>query len=71
MNFSQVFVGMQIAYILWTLLVEGRPRPTIAALFMFASRGILGTATQLPLPQVPKKAGTYDVFSCPSPQFSF
>ncbi|XP_008802057.2 phosphatidylcholine:diacylglycerol cholinephosphotransferase 1-like [Phoenix dactylifera] len=48
---NTVFVGMQIAYILWTLLVEGRPRPTIATLFMFASRGILGSATQLPLPQ--------------------
>lgn len=48
---NTVFVGMQIAYIVWTLLVEGRPRPTIATLFMFACRGILGSATQLPLPQ--------------------
>ncbi|KAG6487170.1 hypothetical protein ZIOFF_055753 [Zingiber officinale] len=49
---SQVFVGMQIFYILWTFLVEGRPRPTIAALFMFPCRGILGCCTQLPLPQM-------------------
>ncbi|CAL9101941.1 unnamed protein product, partial [Musa textilis] len=50
--FSQVFVGMQTVYIVWTFLVEGRPRPTIAALFMFTCRGILGCSTQLPLPQV-------------------
>jgi len=43
---------MQMAYIFWTLLVEGRPRATIAALFMFTCRGILGYSTQLPLPQV-------------------
>ena len=43
---------MQMAYIFWTLLVEGRPRSTIAALFMFTCRGILGYSTQLPLPQV-------------------
>ncbi|XP_074571861.1 phosphatidylcholine:diacylglycerol cholinephosphotransferase 1-like [Curcuma longa] len=48
---NTVFVGMQIFYILWTFLVEGRPRPTIAALFMFPCRGILGCCTQLPLPQ--------------------
>lgn len=48
----QVFVGMQTTYIVWTWLVEGRPRATIAALFMFTCRGILGYATQLPLPQV-------------------
>ncbi|KAJ4804962.1 Phosphatidic acid phosphatase-related/PAP2 protein [Rhynchospora pubera] len=47
---NTVFVGMQSAYILWCLLVEGRPRATIAALFMFTCRGILGTSTQLPLP---------------------
>lgn len=48
----QVFVGMQTGYILWTWLVEGRPRATISALFMFTFRGILGYSTQLPLPQV-------------------
>ncbi|KAG0459731.1 hypothetical protein HPP92_022859 [Vanilla planifolia] len=48
---NTVFVGMQAAYILWALLVEGRARPTIAALFMFTCRGILGYSTQLPLPQ--------------------
>lgn len=48
---NTVFVAMQMAYIFWTLLVEGRPRSTIAALFMFTSRGILGYSTQLPLPQ--------------------
>ncbi|KAF3337014.1 Phosphatidylcholine:diacylglycerol [Carex littledalei] len=47
---NTVFVGMQSAYILWCLLVEGRPRATIAALFMFTCRGILGSSTQLPLP---------------------
>ncbi|URE44840.1 hypothetical protein MUK42_31463 [Musa troglodytarum] len=49
---GEVFVGMQTVYIVWTFLVEGRPRPTIAALFMFTCRGILGCSTQLPLPQV-------------------
>ncbi|KAL3633055.1 resistance to o-dinitrobenzene [Castilleja foliolosa] len=48
---NTVFVGMQSSYILWTWLVEGRPRATISALFMFTCRGILGYATQLPLPQ--------------------
>lgn len=48
---NTVFVGMQTTYILWTWLVEGRPRATISALFMFTCRGILGYATQLPLPQ--------------------
>ncbi|XP_011073422.1 phosphatidylcholine:diacylglycerol cholinephosphotransferase 1 [Sesamum indicum] len=48
---NTVFVGMQTTYILWTWLIEGRPRSTIAALFMFTSRGILGYATQLPLPE--------------------
>ncbi|XP_020261624.1 phosphatidylcholine:diacylglycerol cholinephosphotransferase 1-like [Asparagus officinalis] len=48
---NTVFVGSQMAYIFWTLLVEGRPRSTIAALFMFTCRGILGYSTQLPLPQ--------------------
>ncbi|KAF3450892.1 hypothetical protein FNV43_RR06981 [Rhamnella rubrinervis] len=48
---NTVFVGMQAAYILWAWLVEGRPRATISALFMFTCRGILGSSTQLPLPQ--------------------
>lgn len=48
---NTVFVGMQTVYILWTCLVEGRGRPTIAALFMFTCRGILGYTTQLPLPE--------------------
>ncbi|KAG6538819.1 phosphatidylcholine:diacylglycerol cholinephosphotransferase 1-like [Zingiber officinale] len=48
---NTVFVCMQTFYILWTFLVEGRPRPTIAALFMFPCRGILGCSTQLPLPE--------------------
>ncbi|OUZ99876.1 hypothetical protein BVC80_9067g65 [Macleaya cordata] len=48
---NTVFVGMQTSYILWTWLVEGRPRATIATLFMFTCRGILGYSTQLPLPQ--------------------
>ncbi|XP_020584843.1 phosphatidylcholine:diacylglycerol cholinephosphotransferase 1-like [Phalaenopsis equestris] len=47
---NTVFVGMQVVYILWALLVEGRPRPTVAALFMFTFRGVVGYATQLPLP---------------------
>lgn len=48
---NTVFVGMQTVYILWTWVVEGRPRATIAALYMFTCRGILGYATQLPLPE--------------------
>ncbi|KAI4355753.1 hypothetical protein L6164_004496 [Bauhinia variegata] len=48
---NTVFVGMQTSYILWTLLIEGRPRATISALFMFTCRGILGYSTQLPLPK--------------------
>lgn len=48
---NTIFVGMQTFYILWTCLVEGRGRPTIAALFMFTCRGILGYTTQLPLPE--------------------
>ncbi|MCD9641366.1 hypothetical protein HAX54_027531 [Datura stramonium] len=35
----------------WDFLIEGRPRATISALFMFTFRGILGYATQLPLPE--------------------
>ncbi|CAA6662064.1 unnamed protein product [Spirodela intermedia] len=46
-----VFVVMQAAYILSTLLIEGRGRSTIAVVFMFTCRGILGYSTQLPLPQ--------------------
>ncbi|KAF6158232.1 hypothetical protein GIB67_015026 [Kingdonia uniflora] len=48
---NTVFVAMQTSYILWTWLVEGRPRATISALYMFTCRGILGYCTQLPLPQ--------------------
>nr|XP_027125209.1 phosphatidylcholine:diacylglycerol cholinephosphotransferase 1-like [Coffea arabica] len=48
---NTVFVGMQTAYILWTWLVEGRPRATISALFMFTCRGVLGYVTQLPVPE--------------------
>ncbi|KAM7480338.1 hypothetical protein LguiA_028551 [Lonicera macranthoides] len=48
---NTVFVLMQTCYILWTWVVEGRPRATIAALFMFTFRGILGYSTQLPLPE--------------------
>ncbi|CAI9113977.1 OLC1v1037437C1 [Oldenlandia corymbosa var. corymbosa] len=48
---NTVFVGMQTAYILGTWLLEGRPRATISALFMFTCRGILGYVTQLPVPQ--------------------
>lgn len=48
---NTVFVGMQTTYILWTWVIERRPRATIATLFMFTCRGILGYSTQLPLPQ--------------------
>lgn len=48
---NTVFVGMQSVYIIGTWVVEGRPRASIAALFMFTCRGILGYSTQLPLPQ--------------------
>ncbi|KAJ9190020.1 hypothetical protein P3X46_001257 [Hevea brasiliensis] len=48
---NTVFVGMQTAYILWTWLIEGRPRATISALFLFTCRGILGYSTQLPVPE--------------------
>ncbi|CAA3010353.1 phosphatidylcholine:diacylglycerol cholinephosphotransferase 1-like [Olea europaea subsp. europaea] len=48
---NTAFVGMQTTYILWTWLMEGRPRATISALFMFTCRGILGYVTQLPLPE--------------------
>lgn len=47
---NTVFVGMQTVYILWTFVVEGRARATIATVFMFTCRGILGYSTQLPLP---------------------
>lgn len=48
---NTVFVLMQTGYILWTWVIEGRPRATISALFMFTFRGILGYSTQLPLPE--------------------
>ncbi|KAJ0238511.1 Phosphatidylcholine:diacylglycerol cholinephosphotransferase 1 [Hirschfeldia incana] len=48
---NTAFVGMQTTYIVWTWLMEGRPRATISACFMFTCRGILGYSTQLPLPQ--------------------
>ncbi|KAI4387069.1 hypothetical protein MLD38_004930 [Melastoma candidum] len=48
---NTMFVGMQTTYILWTWLIEGRPRATISALFMFTCRGILGYSTQLPVPE--------------------
>lgn len=48
---NTVFVGMQTAYIIGTWVIEGRPRATVAALFMFTCRGILGYSTQLPLPE--------------------
>ncbi|KAK8645852.1 hypothetical protein V6N13_119660 [Hibiscus sabdariffa] len=48
---NTVFVLMQTVYIIWAWVIEGRPRATISALFMFTCRGILGYTTQLPLPQ--------------------
>ncbi|KZV56046.1 hypothetical protein F511_06063 [Dorcoceras hygrometricum] len=48
---NTVFVGMQTAYIIGTFIIEGRPRATLSALFMFTCRGILGYVTQLPVPQ--------------------
>nr|GMD07585.1 phosphatidylcholine:diacylglycerol cholinephosphotransferase 1-like [Ipomoea batatas] len=48
---NTVFVAMQSWYILWAWVIEGRPRATISALFMFTCRGILGYLTQLPLPE--------------------
>ncbi|XP_073317026.1 phosphatidylcholine:diacylglycerol cholinephosphotransferase 2-like [Primulina huaijiensis] len=48
---NTVFVGMQTAYIIGTFVIEGRPRATLSALFMFTCRGILGYVTQLPVPQ--------------------
>ncbi|XP_075491970.1 phosphatidylcholine:diacylglycerol cholinephosphotransferase 2-like [Primulina tabacum] len=48
---NTVFVGMQTAYIIATFVIEGRPRATLSALFMFTCRGILGYVTQLPVPQ--------------------
>ncbi|XP_020685824.1 phosphatidylcholine:diacylglycerol cholinephosphotransferase 1-like [Dendrobium catenatum] len=47
---NTVFVGMQAVYVGWVFLVEERPRATIAALFMFTCRGVMGYCTQLPLP---------------------
>ncbi|KAJ1259841.1 hypothetical protein BS78_10G187000 [Paspalum vaginatum] len=48
---NTVFVAMQAAYILWAILAEQRPRAAVAALMMFTCRGVLGCATQLPLPR--------------------
>ncbi|VVA97772.1 unnamed protein product [Arabis nemorensis] len=48
---NTVFVAMQTTYIVWAWFMEGRPRATISACFMFTCRGILGYSTQLPLPQ--------------------
>ncbi|XP_019168793.1 PREDICTED: phosphatidylcholine:diacylglycerol cholinephosphotransferase 1-like [Ipomoea nil] len=48
---NTAFVAMQSWYILWAWVIEGRPRATISALFMFTCRGILGYLTQLPLPE--------------------
>ncbi|KAD2806162.1 hypothetical protein R6Q59_028846 [Mikania micrantha] len=48
---NTVFVGMQTTYILGTWVIEGRPRATVATVFMFTCRGILGYSTQLPLPE--------------------
>ncbi|KAK8353033.1 hypothetical protein V6Z11_A05G131300 [Gossypium hirsutum] len=48
---NTVFVLVQTVYIVWAWLIEGRPRATISALFMFTCRGILGCSTQLLLPQ--------------------
>ncbi|XP_073127077.1 phosphatidylcholine:diacylglycerol cholinephosphotransferase 1-like [Henckelia pumila] len=48
---NTVFVAMQTAYIIGTFVIEGRPRATLSALFMFTCRGILGYVTQLPVPQ--------------------
>ncbi|CAL5042021.1 unnamed protein product [Urochloa decumbens] len=47
---NTVFVAMQAGYILWAILFEQRPRAAVAALMMFTCRGMLGCATQLPLP---------------------
>jgi len=48
---NTVFVAMQAGYILWAILAEQRPRAAVAALMMFTCRGVLGCATQLPLPE--------------------
>ncbi|XP_076905203.1 phosphatidylcholine:diacylglycerol cholinephosphotransferase 1-like [Bidens hawaiensis] len=48
---NTVFVGMQTVYILGAWVIEGRPRATVATVFMFTCRGILGYSTQLPLPE--------------------
>jgi hypothetical protein len=48
---EQVLVVFQIVYIAWVWAVEGRFRPTLASLFMYSSRGLLGYSTQLPVPQ--------------------
>ncbi|KAL0843789.1 hypothetical protein Bca101_017035 [Brassica carinata] len=48
---NSVLVVMQISYIAWTWLIEGRPRATITALMLFTCRGVLGYSTRLPLSQ--------------------
>ncbi|ESQ42920.1 hypothetical protein EUTSA_v10015624mg [Eutrema salsugineum] len=49
---NSVLGVMQITYIIaWAWLMEGRPRATITALFLFTCRGVLGYSTQLPLSQ--------------------
>ncbi|CAH8332874.1 unnamed protein product [Eruca vesicaria subsp. sativa] len=46
---NSVLGVMQVSYIALTWLIEGRPRATITALFLFTCRGVLGYCTQLPL----------------------
>ncbi|MCO5609487.1 hypothetical protein L7F22_063714 [Adiantum nelumboides] len=48
---NTAFVLLQMAYVLWTLFVDRRKRPSIAILFMYTLRAFLGYATQLPVPQ--------------------
>lgn len=48
---NTVLVVFQIVYIAWAWAVEGRFRATLASLFMYSSRGLLGYSTQLPVPQ--------------------
>ncbi|MCO5547715.1 hypothetical protein L7F22_001166 [Adiantum nelumboides] len=48
---EKAFVLLQMAYVLWTLFVDRRKRPSIAVLFMYTLRAFLGYATQLPVPQ--------------------
>lgn len=58
----QVLGVMQVSYIAWTWLIEGRPRATITALFLFTCRGVLGYCTQLPLSKVPIYISIYQLF---------